>query len=402
MEVITHIKSINDSYTNIICDKVNEVIKQSITIKGTVSNIKDYYRYVYFNLVNDGVINCYCNDDELNEIIKEHDKDTITVIGKLNFIYHKALNTYGLQLSVKQILDIDKETKVLDNKYLIKKHIDWDNIHNVMVLSKYNTHGYNDFIYHLNDSIITSMYTKYKLLIDKFDYYGETGIQLFNHINFDLHEIPLQGDNVKDVIINKINNCKNYDLVLICRGGGSTEDIKASFDHLDLFDAMKNSKVPIITAIGHSDDDLIIDMVSDYKFTTPTEAGKFFYNIHVKQIKCIMDKCIKYINTCIEEEKIKYNIDWVKCIMKLLNKKLKDKITINEICDEGFIDFVIQNNNIDQFIVNVCNYIKDNINDIKKKLLILDTLNNNPKEIICDDEIIKLSYEFIDEYKNIQ
>ena len=106
--------------------------------------------------------------------------------------------------------------------------------------------------------------------------------------------------------------------------------------------------------------------------------------------------------SCIEEEKIKYNIDWVKCIMKLLNKKLKDKITINEICDEGFIDFVIQNNNIDQFIVNVCNYIKDNINDIKKKLLILDTLNNNPKEIICDDEIIKLSYEFIDEYKNIQ
>ena len=68
----------------------------------------------------------------------------------------------------------------------------------------------------------------------------------------------------------------------------------------------------------------------------------------------------------------------------------------------GEIDFVIQNNNIDQFIVNVCNYIKDNINDIKKKLLILDTLNNNPKEIICDDEIIKLSYEFIDEYKNIQ
>ena len=342
------------------------------------------------------------SDDELNEIIKEHDKDTITVIGKLNFIYHKALNTYGLQLSVKQILDIDKETKVLDNKYLIKKHIDWNNIHNVMVLSKYNTHGYNDFIYHLNDSIITSMYTKYKILIDKFDYYGETGIQLFNHINFDLHEIPLQGDNVKDVIINKINNCKNYDLVLICRGGGSTEDIKASFDHLELFDAMKNSKVPIITAIGHSDDELIIDMVSDYKFTTPTEAGKFFYNIHVKQIKCIMDKCINYINTCIEEEKIKYNIDWVKCIMKLLNKKLKDKITINEICDEGFIDFVIQNNNIDQFIVNVCNYIKDNINDIKKKLLILDTLNNNPKEIICDDEIIKLSYEFIDEYKNIQ
>ena len=90
MEVITHIKSINDSYTNIICDKVNEVINQSITIKGTVSNIKVYYRYIYFNLVNDGVINCYCNDDELNEIIKVHDKDTITLIGKLNFSYHKA------------------------------------------------------------------------------------------------------------------------------------------------------------------------------------------------------------------------------------------------------------------------------------------------------------------------
>ena len=51
MEVITHIKSINDSYTNIICDKVNEVSNQLITIKGTVSNIKDYYRYVYFQVL---------------------------------------------------------------------------------------------------------------------------------------------------------------------------------------------------------------------------------------------------------------------------------------------------------------------------------------------------------------
>ena len=31
--------------------KVNEVINQSITIKGTVSNIKDYYRYVYFQVL---------------------------------------------------------------------------------------------------------------------------------------------------------------------------------------------------------------------------------------------------------------------------------------------------------------------------------------------------------------
>ena len=38
-------------YKQSICDKVNEVINQSITIKGTVSNIKDYYRYVYFQVL---------------------------------------------------------------------------------------------------------------------------------------------------------------------------------------------------------------------------------------------------------------------------------------------------------------------------------------------------------------
>ena len=164
----------------------------------------------------------------------------------------------------------------------------------------------------LNENIFvpTSLRYAYSAKLDENKSQRITGHVKLNEAKaVDLSKVEGSMSNIIQSNMDKINNCKNYDLVLICRGGGSTEDIKASFDHLELFDAMKNSKVPIITAIGHSDDDLIIDMVSDYKFTTPTEAGKFFYNIHVKQIKCIMDKCIKYINTCIEEEKIKPTID---------------------------------------------------------------------------------------------
>ena len=69
----------------------------------------------------------------------------------------------------------------------------------------------------------------------------------------------------------------NIDIIIIIRGGGSTTDISLSFDCISLFKCIKDSTVPIMTAIGHAndcDDQLLITQISDINYHTPTTAAK--------------------------------------------------------------------------------------------------------------------------------
>ena len=52
--------------------------------------------------------------------------------------------------------------------------------------------------------------------------------------------------------------------MIIARGGGSIEDLWC-FNNEDLARSVFNSKIPIISAIGHEPDINIIDYVADYK-----------------------------------------------------------------------------------------------------------------------------------------
>jgi len=96
--------------------------------------------------------------------------------------------------------------------------------------------------------------------------------------NVKLTVIPaiVQGSEAIQSIIHAIemaNKLQHYDVLIVGRGGGSIEDLWA-FNEEAVVKAIFNSKIPIISAIGHETDITISDFVSDLRASTPTGAGE--------------------------------------------------------------------------------------------------------------------------------
>lgn len=87
----------------------------------------------------------------------------------------------------------------------------------------------------------------------------------------------VQGENSENEIIEGINyfNNKsvNTDVIIIARGGGSTEDLSV-FNKENLARAISSSEIPIISAVGHETDWTICDYVSDIRASTPSVAAE--------------------------------------------------------------------------------------------------------------------------------
>ena len=67
------------------------------------------------------------------------------------------------------------------------------------------------------------------------------------------------------------NNKLSFDAIILGRGGGSAEDLWA-FNEEAVADAIFNSNVPVISAVGHEIDVTVADLVADHRAETPTAA----------------------------------------------------------------------------------------------------------------------------------
>lgn len=86
----------------------------------------------------------------------------------------------------------------------------------------------------------------------------------------------VQGVGAKESVVQAIeyfNNCEAVDTLIVGRGGGSIEDLWA-FNEECVARAIYNSKIPIISAVGHETDFTIADFVADFRAPTPSAAAE--------------------------------------------------------------------------------------------------------------------------------
>jgi len=73
--------------------------------------------------------------------------------------------------------------------------------------------------------------------------------------------------------IRYFNKSRSVDVIIVARGGGSTEDL-AAFNHEGLARTISTSEIPVISAVGHETDFTIIDFVADLRAPTPSAAAE--------------------------------------------------------------------------------------------------------------------------------
>lgn len=88
--------------------------------------------------------------------------------------------------------------------------------------------------------------------------------------------VPVQGEDAAEKIaagIEFMNEKKLADVIILARGGGSLEDLWP-FNEEIVAKAIYNSKLPIISAVGHETDFTIADFVADLRAPTPSAAAE--------------------------------------------------------------------------------------------------------------------------------
>jgi exodeoxyribonuclease VII large subunit len=88
--------------------------------------------------------------------------------------------------------------------------------------------------------------------------------------------VTVQGDTAADEIreaIVDINSQVDTDIIVLCRGGGSIEDLWA-FNDEQLAGTIHGSAIPVVSAVGHEIDFTIADFAADLRAPTPSAAAE--------------------------------------------------------------------------------------------------------------------------------
>jgi exodeoxyribonuclease VII large subunit len=95
-------------------------------------------------------------------------------------------------------------------------------------------------------------------------------------VEFEIREVAVQGAAAVvevSAALRELEGMDDVDVIIITRGGGSFEDL-LPFSDESLVRLAASCQTPIVSAIGHEKDSPLLDLVADYRASTPTDAAK--------------------------------------------------------------------------------------------------------------------------------
>jgi exodeoxyribonuclease VII large subunit len=95
-------------------------------------------------------------------------------------------------------------------------------------------------------------------------------------VQFEIREVAVQGAAAVvevSAALSELEANPEVDVIIITRGGGSFEDL-LPFSDESLVRLAASCTTPIVSAIGHEKDSPLLDLVADYRASTPTDAAK--------------------------------------------------------------------------------------------------------------------------------
>ncbi|HHX76455.1 MAG TPA: exodeoxyribonuclease VII large subunit, partial [Acholeplasmataceae bacterium] len=186
----------------------------------------------------------------------------------------------------------------------------------------------------------------------------------------ELYPILVQGDGSKNDIVkalNRVNEESQADVIILGRGGGSIEDLW-SFNEPEVVIAIHQSKIPVITAIGHETDTTLSDYVADLRAATPTAAAELATPNMTDILKEIKDK----VNLAYY-----YMVERLKNSRQLLlnlDERLQVSSPINKLQLEKKL--------ITNLVENLHRLYKNNLSDKKHHIHLLTQSLQSPQEKI--------------------
>ena len=142
--------------------------------------------------------------------------------------------------------------------------------------------------------------------------------------------VPVQGEGAGEKIakgIEYMNKNELADVLILARGGGSLEDLWP-FNEEIVANSIYNSKIPIISAVGHETDFSISDFVADLRAPTPSAAAELavpdVYELK-RKIESFQDRLRMALIKKVEIMKLRYD----KCMSSVVFKEPLRKVNDN-------------------------------------------------------------------------
>jgi exodeoxyribonuclease VII large subunit len=104
--------------------------------------------------------------------------------------------------------------------------------------------------------------------------------------------------------IDKLNELQCVDVIIVARGGGSIEELWP-FNEEIVARSIFNSKIPVISAVGHDTDYTICDFVADVRAPTPSAAAEIVMPEKQMLVNRIAELDLRFRNAVLRNAKLK-------------------------------------------------------------------------------------------------